>query len=356
MSDHSLKAVPNIDISNNLQMGNSQPSAIDYSIRAPYDEQDGRFVRSFAMDADEKKIAEFYKTYGFIVFDNMLGEDEINRSIDDLWDSYPGAVREDPSTWDLAAHPFSFAGDHPSDGVQLWDNRQNPNVYAAFKLAYEASSGKPLNEPLVSCLDRGSLMLPTKGPFGKEDYMATRIPHFDLNPYVWCGMCKGKDMPKYLSYEHYNLMLSEGNNTASHGLPKLRAVLQLSESTEFAGGFECMVGFHRQISQWCKLNAIKKASVNPYGWGVPHNDPIEQNLQKITVRKGSLIIFTAELPHTMFPNESEQFRYAQYLRMAPLSTLELSDEAFAKRRALLKAHMPTGLQVSELGREVFLLK
>lgn len=336
-------------------MGNAQQSVIDYSVRAPCDELDRRFVKSFNIDSNPVDIAAFYSAYGFIVFDNILTNGEIDRSIEDLWKCYPGAVRDDPSTWDHAMHPFSFAGDHPSDGVQLWENRQNAKVYAAFKLAYEAASSKTLAEPLVSCLDRGSLMLPTKGPHGKEEYMATRIPHFDLNPYVWCGICHGKDMPKYMSYEHYHLMLSEGNNTSSHGLPKLRAVLQLSESTAHAGGFECMVGFHRQIHQWCKLNPIKQTSVNPYGWGVPHNDPIEHNMQKITVRKGSLIVFTAELPHTMFPNESDQFRYAQYLRMAPLSTLELSDEALSKRRALLAANMPRQLQVSELGREVFLL-
>lgn len=337
-------------------MGNFQSSALDYSIRAPYDEHDKRFVKSFNISSsDTREIAAFYETHGFVVFDNILTESEIDKSIDDLWKEYPGAVRHYPSTWVNALHPFSFVGEHPSDGVQLWDNRQNSNVYAAFKLAYEASSGKALKEPLVACLDRGSLMLPTQGPYGKEEYKTTRIPHFDLNPYVWCGICHGKDMPKYMAYEQYHLMLSEGNNTASHGLPKLRAVLQLSESTELTGGFECMVGFHRQLRKWCELNPIAQTSVNPYGWGVPHNDPIENNMQKITVRKGSLIIFSAELPHTMFPNESSQIRYAQYLRMAPLSSLELSDEALAKRRALLRAHMPEELNVTEIGKEVFLL-
>jgi ectoine hydroxylase-related dioxygenase (phytanoyl-CoA dioxygenase family) len=39
------------------------------------------------------------------------------------------------------------------------------------------------------------------------------------------------------------------------------------------------------------------------------------------MKAGSLLIFSRELPHNIYPNDSDNFRYAQYLRMTPLSAL-----------------------------------
>jgi hypothetical protein len=343
-------------------MGNSSSHATsaDYSIRAPYDPNDKRFIKSFRLEDDVVEVQKFYQKYGFVIFDNVLNEEEVNHSIDDLWGAFPGAQRNDPSTWSPVRHPFGFAGEEPIDGLQLWKNRQHTNVYHSFKLAYEASKGSVLKEPLVACLDRGNIMLPTTGPLGRKEFEAHRLPHFDLNPYIWCGMgTPDPDLMQQLNfYEHYHLLLSEGNNTTSHGWPKLRAVLNLSESTDHTGGFECLAGFHNQLQLWCQLNPVKvqaQVSHSPYGWGVDSDGPIDRNMQKITSRKGSIIVFSAELPHSMFPNESEGFRYAQYLRMAPLSTLELTEETKEMRKRLLEERLPKELEVTDIGREVFLL-
>jgi hypothetical protein len=57
-----------------------------------------------------------------------------------------------------------------------------------------------------------------------------------------------------------------------------------------------------------------------------------KNMQKIYQRKNSLLIFTRELPHNIYYNLSEEFRYAQYLRMSPLSALMLTEYEKEKRR------------------------
>lgn len=332
---------------------------LNYGVRAPYMVGDPRFVQSFSLDTDSEIIRQFYQQYGFIVFDDILEPDEVDLSINDLWAVYPEANKDDPSTWEKAHHSVGFTGQEPIDGLQLWKNRQNPRVYAAFQKCYESIVQQALSEPLVACLDRGSLMRPTMGPHGRPEWMVRRIPHFDLNPFVWCGTNEAYYAPRRLhetTYDKYHLMLSEGNNTPSHGYPKLRAVLQLSESTEGTGGFECLPGFHRHLRSWCQLQRYyRNQKLEPFGWSVRDDDPISSNMQKITSRSGSLIVFTAELPHTMFPNESSNFRYAQYLRMTPLSTLELTPALLKKRRALLHAHFPAGFEVTSLGKEVFLL-
>ncbi len=47
-------------------------------------------------------------------------------------------------------------------------------------------------------------------------------------------------------------------------------------------------------------------------------------MQRVYQRAGSIIIFTRELPHNIYPNTSDKFRYAQYLRFAPESSLMLT--------------------------------
>ncbi len=47
--------------------------------------------------------------------------------------------------------------------------------------------------------------------------------------------------------------------------------------------------------------------------------------QKIYQRKGSLMLFTRELPHNIYKNLSSEWRFAQYLRMSPLSSLMLTE-------------------------------
>ena len=49
------------------------------------------------------------------------------------------------------------------------------------------------------------------------------------------------------------------------------------------------------------------------------------NMQKIFMRKGSMMVFTRELPHNIYYNLSDKFRFAQYLRMSPQSALMLNE-------------------------------
>jgi hypothetical protein len=338
-------------------MGNSwaQPKPMDYSIRIPMDERDDRFVKSFSLDANPAEILHFYNTYGLLVFDNILDADEITRSVADLWREYPDASPDDPNTWEKVDHPFSFVGEEPLGGIQIWKNRQNPRVYRAYMLLYELISGRALEEQLIACFDRGSIIRPTQPPVGKPEWVTRPIYHFDINPYIWTGM-RTADRDYKMSYDYYSRLLSEGNNTPPiNGYPKLRSVLQLSDCVDDSGGLECFVGFNNQIKNWCQVNPPVGKFLNPYGFGIDKDNPICENMQKITVRAGSMIVFSAELPHNIFPNTSTQFRYAQYLRMTPLSTLMLDDVQLEKRKKLIQQNIPSDLEVTEIGREIFML-
>jgi hypothetical protein len=86
-----------------------------------------------------------------IVFDGVIGEDEIERTIDELWADIQGRCgkendRHDPSTWKFEGWKgsYGFVNAVPLNTIQICLNRQNPKVYKAFKKMYELSSGKPL--------------------------------------------------------------------------------------------------------------------------------------------------------------------------------------------------------------------
>lgn len=79
-------------------------------------------------------------------------------------------------------------------------------------------------------------------------------------------------------------------------------------------------------------------------------------MQQCYQRKGSLLVFSRELPHNIFPNESENFRYAQYLRMAPECTLMLTPEEKAIRKREVKKMLPPYYDVSsEICKEIYML-
>lgn len=68
------------------------------------------------------------------------------------------------------------------------------------------------------------------------------------------------------------------------------------------------------------------------------------------------MIFSRELPHNIYENNSVNFRYAQYLRMSPLSSLCLDPELTKARKALVRLILPKNMDVSDpISKEVFML-
>jgi ectoine hydroxylase-related dioxygenase (phytanoyl-CoA dioxygenase family) len=76
------------------------------------------------------------------------------------------------------------------------------------------------------------------------------------------------------------------------------------------------LGFQNYIRKWCE--------VKDYGTRIERDKELMKVFQKVPMKKGSLLLFTRELPHNIYPNKSDKFRYAQYLRMTPESTLMLT--------------------------------
>jgi len=196
-------------------------------------------------------------------------------------------------------------------------------------------------------LDRGSILRPG---MQNEEWLTQNIYHFDIDPWIFTNTYDGdaSGVMNYSSIDNLTGMLSEGNGGKYSGYPKLSGILVLSDTNETSGGFECAVGFQHHLRQWCEYHE--------YGYNVADDDNVTSSMQKICVKKGSLIIFTRELPHNVYPNKSNNFRYAQYVRITPLSELHLSHDLQIKRQQLIKKLLPRDLDISNnISKELFMM-
>jgi len=105
------------------------------------------FVQSFSFE-DENEILNFWKQYGFVVVKNVITEEDVNNTIEEIWKfqiEKNGKVdRNDPLTWnnnnwpsDMGLSEGGFLS-HFSD-IELqwsWNNRQNPKNLSNFLLLY----------------------------------------------------------------------------------------------------------------------------------------------------------------------------------------------------------------------------
>jgi len=128
----------------------------------------------------------------------------------------------------------------------------------------------------------------------------------------------------------------------------------LQESKENSGGFQCVPGFHHYLKTW----ATHVPHYSDEGLvDCPTGDLLTQHGQKITMRRGSVLVWNSELPHCNYSNDSSDFRMCQYIRMfpaevfgAPFGSPLWEARAYAVQQRLPS---PDNFQVSELGAKLF---
>jgi hypothetical protein len=82
---------------------------------------------------------------------------------------------------------------------------------------------------------------------------------------------------------------------------------------------------------------------------VHEEDSIHNLLEKITVRAGGLIIWSSEMPHCNYPNDSSRFRMNQYIKMFPAQE---QGKGATERRAQMRRIVPPNLSVDETGQKL----
>jgi hypothetical protein len=212
---------------------------------------------------------EHFETQGYVKLARAVPPSQVSAAADAIW-QFLGMDPAKPDDWYRPPHsPDGLVEIHQHQA--LWDNRQSPRVYAAFRQLWRT------NKLWVS-LDRASMKPP----------VSPKHPDWDYPPFL-----------------HWDVDLSE--RPIKFGL---QGVLCLSDSTADHGGFHCIPGMHRDTIEWSRA-PVEQRDIN----APPQLD--WWRAQTIEAEPGDLIIWHRALPHGTGVNRSDRPRLAQFILCAP---------------------------------------
>jgi len=125
------------------------------------------------------------------------------------------------------------------------------------------------------------------------------------------------------------------------------------DSREGDGGFCCVPGFTNHLSDYAEKTkkssyATKKAKEYSFV-NVHPNDFLNSQTRKITSRAGSLVVWSSELPHCNYPNDSNKWRFNLYVKLFPSKEGAPGTEL----RKNLVENYTKDIKVTPLGRKLF---
>lgn len=331
--------------------------------------------------SDAEGIKTFFDRYGVVVIQNVLNPDQCHASVDAIWDfierhiSYvqaPQSValsptphpppfvpaaskvdRSDATTWDswTSLAKLGFLGDLMTLSPQLCDNRQNPNLHAAFAAVLGT-------ERLIVSVGRAAFMRPTRRVKVRvDDAGSSTTAASDATPAADSGTGGGGgagggagadaataptgsdtaagwkvvDKPEWKTvakWLHYDLCPHTGRVTAytwrtkshaanagyDHMPSAVQGLVALADAPEGAGGFICVPGMAKHLRGWAAEHpeCFDASRVNSFGSiRIPDGDDLHNHTQRVPVRAGSAIIWSSATPHANFPNDSHLPRIVQ---------------------------------------------
>lgn len=320
------------------------------------------FIVSFNMDQQDE-ILTFFERHGVVVVSNVLTDEECQRSVDEVWlflqEMYNENIdRNKPETWSYKWPSFSRIGILGNERwlyPQACDNRQNPNIYQVFRTLLG-------EEELMTNVTRAGLMRPTKDIYfpslnQTEDRdqwkTVSEWLHIDMNPLTGRATTYGFENVAEGHTDRSENPLEAQQKPTNNGMyvRKLQGILALDDCREEDGGFHAVPGFQHFIRTWTKQNEQicldSNDSMDPTTVQIPADDPIRQYIQRMPIRKGSLLVWDTRLPHGNYPNNSNRMRIVQYLHMAPIA-----DQAL-RPYPISKEDLPAEFQLTELGGKLY---
>jgi len=334
-------------------------SMIDYvyepSPQVPVDEEG--YVQAFYVN-EVQNIQQFWDKFGFVVIRECLTTEECTLSEKEAWDfierHHPEIKRNDSHSWESwpSLKQLGILGDIPVLSPRLFANRFKPEIHSAFAQVFGT-------EKLWVSIGRLSMMRPTRGVPMK------RICSKEQTESISDADCKQAefelvDKPEWRTVSnwlHWDQNPWTGRTTtygfrfksidANKGYQvKTQGILALRDCGPCDGGFHAVPGFHNKIRGWAHAN---RHLFNPNSMDttiqVPAEDPIRNDVKRLPIRAGSLLIWHSALPHGTFPNDSNRGRLIQYIRMA-----RADDEA--TQPWFPKHLLPHGLSVTPLAEHL----
>jgi len=295
--------------------------------------EDG-FVQSFEL-TDEQKIKEFFARFGFVVINNILTSVECKETIDYLWESIqelsPNIKRDDTSSWEnkywanTGIIEEGIVGYGPIWSQRAFINRQNPKLAKAYSILFD-------REDLLVNHDRFGLFRPTKGieikgqKVTRPSWATKENLHLDMNPWFYCERKSDEEEQKMLAslrYKDDSEFIIENNHVGiiSDNKLNIQGLINLADNKEEDGGFQIVPGFSHHLKDWA---LSKRGLYHKKVYGdretfivLDENDPLHKQSIRVTCRAGSAVFWDQRTVHGSRPNESENIRYAQFVKMFP---------------------------------------
>lgn len=217
----------------------------------------------------------FWVHNGYIVIKGAVPIEQAQRTADFLWE-FEEKDPKDPGTWYTAPRADMQMKELVGTGMvevynhqRLWDNRQMQRVYDAFVDIWGT-------EKLWVTIDRANLNFPIRPGHTYKGFI-----HWDYDP---------ETKPQ-----------------------NVQGVLALADQTDInMGGFQCIPELFRTYDTWKLTQAADRNRFQPDITG------FEDQLVKVPLEAGDLLIFHSAQPHGIRPNLSQdKVRIAQYISMMP---------------------------------------
>jgi hypothetical protein len=229
----------------------------------------------------------FWIQKGYIVIKNAISREQAEETAAFLW-TFEEKNPKDPSTWYTAPRAEIQMKELAGTGMvevynnqYLWNNRQSQKVYDAFVDLWGT-------EKLWVTIDRANLNFPIKKGFEYKGFI-----HWDYDP---------ETKPQ-----------------------NVQGVMALSDQTDVnMGGFQCIPWLYQNYDRWKLTQPQDRNRFQPDISG------LEDQIEKVALEAGDLLIFNSLLAHGIRPNRSrDKVRIAQYISMMPA---EEDNEALKKWR------------------------
>ncbi len=246
------------------------PSTATSSSKSLNDRSNGRPLKVLS-EADW----DFWVHNGYVVVQNAVPQEQALATADFLWE-FEDKVKDDPSTWYTQERAKAGMTELAGTGMievynhqHLWNNRMTPRIHDAFTDIWGT-------EKLWVTIDRANLNFPIRPGFGYKGFI-----HWDYDP---------ETRPQ-----------------------NVQGVLALSDQDDpNMGGFQCIPELYRTYHTWKMTQPADRDRFQPDISG------FEDEIVKVKMMAGDLLIFNCTLPHGIRPNLSkDKVRIAQYISMMP---------------------------------------
>ena len=253
----------------------------------------------------------FFEEQGYLVVPQLIPRELVDAVVDAIWE-FLGFDREDPSGWYREPHRHNGMVEMYHHQA-LWDVRQHPRMYELFVDLFG-------REDLWVFLDRANLKPP---------------PREDAPAYDHPGMV------------HWDM------DVRQRPLPyQVQGVLYLVDTAAGEGGFQCVPGVHRWVSDWAQGRSDEE--IRDQRLDLRHAREIGAPIE-VEAEAGDFIVWHSALPHGNSRNCSEKPRLAQYVRMFPAEpgNAELREQRVAswRERAHPAFQNPRAFPGDSRGRE-----